>query len=205
MSTLLSINSSARTTGSVSRELSSEFVARWQRAHPDGVVIERDLAAQPIPHLGEALLAAFFTPGEQRTPEQVQTIRLSDALIDELLGADVVVIAAPMYNFSVASTLKAYIDHVLRAGRTFKYTAAGPEGLVPPGKRVVVFTTRGGVYSTGPAKSMDFHETYLRAVLGFIGLTDVEFVHTEGLALGPEAASQAVEATRSAIPELAAA
>lgn len=204
MSTLLYINSSARNAGSVSRELSAEFVQRWQAAHPDGTVIERNLTTDPIPHLDEALLAAFFTPPAQRTPEQAETIRLSDRLVDELLAADVIVIAAPMYNFSVPSTLKAYIDHVLRAGRTFKYTEAGPVGLVPAGKRVVVFTARGGVYSQGPGKSLDFHETYLRAVLAFIGLTDVQFVHTEGLALGPDAAAQALEASRSTISSLAA-
>lgn len=205
MQTLLYVNSSARSTGSISRELSAEFVRRWQRSNLAGRVVERNLTAQPVPHLDEALLGAFFTPAGQRTQAQADTIRLSDQLIDELLAAEVIVIAAPMYNFSVASTLKAYIDHVLRAGRTFKYAETGPVGLVPAGKRVVVFTARGGVYSQGPGKSLDFHETYLRAVLRFIGITEVEFVHTEGLALGPEAAAQAVEATRSAIPGLIAA
>lgn len=205
MATLLHINSSARSASSVSRELSAEFVERWQRANPGGTLVEHDLGRERIPHLSEDMLAAFFTPADQRTPEQARTIALSDRLVDELLAADVVVIAAPMYNFSVASTLKAWIDHVLRAGRTFRYTEKGPVGLVPAGKRVVVFTARGGIYSEGPAKSLDFHETYLRAVLGFIGIAEVEFVHTEGLALGPEAAAQAVEATRSAIPALVAA
>lgn len=205
MTQLLYINSSARSEGSVSRELSAEFVRRWQAANPAGTVVERNLTVDPIPHLGEQTLGAFFTPAEQRTAEQAQIIRLSDTLVDELLAADVVVIAAPMYNFSVTSTLKAWIDHVARVGRTFKYTETGPVGLVPADKRVVIFTARGGVYSQGPAKSMDFHETYLRGVLGFIGITKPEFVHTEGLGMGPEAAAKAIEQTRSAIAELVAA
>lgn len=204
MSTLLHINSSARGAGSISRQLSTEFVQLWKQENLGGAVVDRDLSTAPVPHLDEALLGAFFTPVEQRTPAQAQIVKLSDQLIDELLAADVVVIAAPMYNFSVPSTLKTWIDHVLRAGRTFKYTDSGPVGLVPGDKRVVVFTARGGVYSQGSGRSMDFHETYLRGVLGFIGLTKVEFVHTEGLALGPETAAKAVEATRTAIPGLVA-
>lgn len=202
MAQLLYINSSARSEGSVSRELSAEFVKRWQAANPTGTVIERNLTVTPIPHLDEKSLGAFFTPAEQRTAQQAEIIRLSDGLVDELLAAEVVVIAAPMYNFSVTSTLKAWIDHVLRVGRTFKYTENGPVGLVPADKRVLVFTARGGIYSQGAAKSMDFHETYLRGVLGFIGITKPEFVHTEGLAMGPEAAAKAIDQTRSAIEGL---
>ncbi len=205
MPTLLYVNSSARSAGSVSRQLSAEFVQRWLKANPSGRLIERNLTAEPIPHIDEELLGAFFTEPTQRTPEQQGIIRLSDELIDELFAADVIVIAAPMYNFSIASTLKAYLDHVIRSGRTFKPSETGTAGLLPAGKRVVVFTARGWTYSDEPAKSMDFHETYLRAVLGFIGLSEVEFVHTEGLALGPETAAKAVEATRSAIPCLVAA
>ena len=202
MPKLLYVNSSARSEGSVSREMSARFVGQWQAAHPDGIVVERNLTVDPIPHLDELALGAFFTPPEQRTPQQIETIRLSDRLVDELLDADVVVIAAPMYNFSVTSTLKAWIDHVLRAGRTFKYTESGPVGLVSSDKRVLVFTARGGVYSQGPDRNMDFHETYLRGVLGFIGVVKPEFVHTEGLAMGPEAAAQAIERTRAAIEGL---
>src|SRR2546426_11152579 len=166
MAKILHINSSVRNQGSLSRQLTGEFLAKWKPANPSDVVIERDLAANPVPHLTEKMMGAFFTPAEQRTPEQAQTVQISDALVDELLAADVIVIGAPMYNFSVSSTLKAWIDHVARAGLTFKYTENGPVGLVQ-GKKVVVFTSRGGVYSHGAAKAMDFHETYLRAVLGF--------------------------------------
>jgi FMN-dependent NADH-azoreductase len=201
MAKVLHINSSVRSTGSVSRQLSSEFIAKWQTAHPAGTVVERDLAANPVPHLTEQMMGAFFTPAEQRSAEQAQTVQLSDALVKELLEADIIVIGAPMYNFSVSSSLKAWIDHVARAGITFKYTATGPVGNVT-GKKVYVFTSRGGVYSEGPAKVMDFHETYLRGVLGFLGMQDVTFIHSEGLAMGDEASAKALEQSRKTIAEL---
>lgn len=201
MSTLLHINSSVRSRGSASRQLTAEFVQKWKASHPDGRVVERDLAAQPVPHLTEQTIGAFFTPAEARNAEQAYAVKLSDQLVAELTAADVIVIGAPMYNFSVSSALKAWIDHIARAGVTFKYTESGPVGQLT-GKKVIVFTSRGGVYSHGPAKSMDFHETYLRGVLGFVGLTDVTFVHTEGLALGETAASDAFAKTRTAMDEL---
>ena len=204
MANILHINSSVRTAGSLSRQLSAEFLGQWRANHPTDSIVERDLAAQPVPHLSEEILGAFFTPAANRTPAQNQTAQLSEQLIAELFAADVIVIGAPMYNFSISSGLKAWIDQVARAGLTFKYTETGPVGLVT-GKKVYVFTSRGGVYSSGPGKAMDFHETYLRAVLGFIGLTDITFVHTEGVALGEAAVGNALTQTRSAITELAAA
>ncbi|MFC3106518.1 FMN-dependent NADH-azoreductase [Undibacterium arcticum] len=204
MATILHINSSVRNAGSISRQLTAEFLSKWQAIQPADVIVERDLAANPVPHLTEQMMGAFFTPAEQRSPEQAQTVQLSDDLVAELLSADTIVIGAPMYNFSVSSTLKAWIDHVARAGLTFKYTETGPVGMVQ-GKKVYIFTSRGGVYSQGPAKSMDFHETYLRAVLGFIGLTDITFIHTEGLAMGDAAVADALTQTRQAIGELVAA
>lgn len=201
MTTVLHIDSSVRNTGSISRQLTGEFIAKWQAAHPDDKIISRDLAANPVPHLTEQMMGAFFTPAEQRTEQQAQTVKVSDELIGELLAADVIVIGAPMYNFSVSSTLKAWIDHVARAGITFHYTENGPVGKVT-GKQVYVFTSRGGVYSEGPAKVMDFHETYLRGVLGFLGMTDITFIHSEGLAMGEDAASKAVAHSRQAIADL---
>lgn len=203
MSTLLHINSSVRNEGSISRQLTAEFLQRWKAASPQTDVIERDLAAAPLPHLNEETLGAFFTPADQQSPEQAAALALSNALVAELIQADVIVIGAPMYNFSISSGLKAWIDHVARAGITFKYTESGPVGLLT-GKKVYVFTSRGGVYSEGPGTAMDFHETYLRGMLGFIGLTDVTFVHTEGLALGQESAETAVSRTRQAIDTLVA-
>ncbi len=204
MSTILYLNSSIRNTGSVSRQLSGEFIEKLKSAHPGAKVIERDLATRPIPHLDEAMMGAFFTPETQRTPEQTKIVGLSDELVAELVGANTIVIGAPMYNFSVSSTLKSWIDHVARAGVTFRYTDKGPEGMLKD-KKVYIFTSRGGVYSTGPAKAMDFHETYLRAVLGFIGLTDIHFIHSEGLAMGDEAVNSAVTGSRNAMDALIAA
>jgi FMN-dependent NADH-azoreductase len=198
MTTLLHINSSVRNEGSISRQLSAEFLEKWKAAEPGARIVERDVAAHPLPHLTEQTVGAFFTPAEQRSPEQARAVELSDKLVAELNAADVFLIGAPMYNFSVSSSLKAWIDHVARAGLTFKYTESGPVGLLQ-GKKVYVFTSRGGVYSQGPAKVMDFHETYLRGILGFIGLTDITFIHTEGLAMGEDAAADAVSQTRKAI------
>lgn len=204
MSTVLHINSSVRKQDSVSRLLTSEFIAQWKTANPQDVVMERDLALDPAPHLTEQVLGAVFIPQDQRSPSQAQDAQLADALIAELMAADVIVLGAPMYNFSVSSSLKAWIDHVARAGTTFKYTESGPVGLLS-GKKVYVFTARGGVYSHGPATAMDFHETYLRAVLGFIGLTDVSFIHSEGLGMGPDAVDSAIADSRQAIDLLMAA
>jgi FMN-dependent NADH-azoreductase len=203
MTTLLHINSSVRNEGSISRQLTAEFIQKWHAAHPGDKVIERDLAASPIPHLNEETMGAFFTPADSRSPVQAEAVRLSDQLVSEVQQADVIVIGAPMYNFSVSSGLKAWIDHVARAGVTFKYTSEGPVGLLQ-NKKVYVVTSRGGVYSQGAGKAMDFHETYLRGVLGFIGLTDITFIHTEGLARGEQAVQEAVCQSRDAIDAIVA-
>jgi FMN-dependent NADH-azoreductase len=201
MANILFINSSARSTGSISRQLTGEFIEQLKAAQPGSSVVERDVAAHPIPHLDEKMLGAFFTPAEQRSAEQKALVNISETLIAEVNAADTIVIGAPMYNFSITSTLKAWIDHVARAGVTFKYTETGPVGLIQ-GKKVYVFTSRGGVYSEGPAKAMDFHETYLRAVLGFIGMSDVTFIHSEGLGMGEAAVAKAIAQTRESIGNL---
>jgi FMN-dependent NADH-azoreductase len=204
MANVLYINSSVRTSGSLSRQLSSEFVSKWKAAHPADNVVERDLATNPVPHLTEEMMGAFFTPAEQRSAEQAQTVKLSDVLVDEVEAADIIVIGAPMYNFSVPSTLKAYIDHIARAGRTFKYGAAGPEGQLK-NKKVYVFTASGGVYSEGPASGFDFLATYLRAVLGFLGITDISFVRAEGVAMGEQALADTLAKSRKSIEDFVAA
>ena len=200
----LYLNSSVRSTGSVSRQLSGEFIEKLKVAHPGAQVVTRDLAAHPLPHLSESMVGAYFTPPEQRSDEQKQLIKQSDEVVAELMAADIVVVGAPMYNFSVSSTLKSWIDHVARAGVTFKYTETGPVGLVH-GKKFVIFTSRAGVYSSGPAQAMDFQETYLRGVLGFLGITDVSFVSAEGLAMGDEAVNSALANGRQAMDALIAA
>jgi len=203
MASILHINSSVRQNGSLSRQLGGEYVAKWQAANPAGTVVTRDLASNPVPHLTEQMMGAYFTPAEQRNADQAHTIKTSDALVDELLAADTIVIGAPMYNFSVGSGLKAWIDHVARVGRTFKYGANGPEGLVQ-GKKVIVFVASGGVYSEGPAAAYDHVTTYLRSVLGFLGMTDVTFVVAEGVSKGEEAVAAAVAKGRSKIAAIAA-
>jgi FMN-dependent NADH-azoreductase len=203
MANILHIDSSVRSTGSLTRQLGGEYIAKLKAANPAATVVTRDLAANPLPHLTEQVIGAYFTPAEQRNAEQAAAIKTSDALVDELLAADTIVIGAPMYNFSVTSGLKAWIDHVARAGRTFQYGANGIQGLVT-GKKVVVFVASGGVYSEGPAAAYDHITTYLRAVLGFLGLTDVTFIVAEGVAMGDEAVANALAKNRAQIDAIAA-
>ena len=201
MTKSLHINSSVRNSGSISRKVTEEFLSKWKAKDPYVVVTERDLAINPLPHLTEQTLGAFFTPAENRTPEQNQIAALSESLVQELFDTDVIVIGAPMYNFSITSGLKAWVDHVARAGVTFKYGESGPVGLLT-GKKVFIFTTSGGVYSQGPYAAMDFAGTYLRAVLGFIGLTDVQVIYSEGLATGDVGVEKALAQTSDTINEL---
>lgn len=191
MSTLLHIDSSARYSNSISRQLTAATVAQWKLKNTDGKVIRRDLAEEALPHISEAMLGAFFTPAEKRTPEQQAVIAKSEQLVEEIFAADTLVIGVPMYNFAPPSALKAWIDHVMRAGRTFHYTEKGPAGLVT-GKRAIVILSRGGVYSEGPAQAMDFQSAYIKSVLGFIGITDVELVIAEGVSMGEEKTKQAI-------------
>jgi len=200
---LLHIQSSPRLEGSITRDLSTRYVERWRAEHPGGTVTVRDLGLEPVAHLGLDLLGGFFSPPENLTPAQAAALKVSDALIAEVEAADIVVIGVPMHNFSVPSTLKAWIDHVVRARRTFQYTAEGPKGLMG-GKRAVIFISRGGVYSEGAARAADFQEPYLRTILGFIGIRDVTFVRAEGVALGPDQAAEAVNEAHAEIDHLAA-
>lgn len=180
MSRVLIIESSARQHDSISRQLTRDFIAQWQSAHPTDAITLRDLAANPVPHLDETLLGGWMKPQEQRTAEELKALQRSNELTDELLAADVLVMAAPMYNFTIPSTLKAWLDHVLRAGITFKYTETGPQGLLT-GKRAYVLTARGGIHAGGAS---DHQEPYLRQVMAFIGIHDVTFIHAEGLNMG---------------------
>lgn len=202
MANLLFVSSSLFGDGSQSRLIASEFIDRWRQSHPRTTVVERELTADSIPHLSLATLAASMVPADTRSPAERQAAALADALIEEVEAADVIVLAAPMYNFSIPSTLKAWIDHIASAGRTFRYGAAGPEGLLK-GRKVFIITGRGGIYSdNSPAKGMDFQAPYLRAMLGFLGLDDVTFIHVEGLKISPEAAASGIERARKAIGDL---
>lgn len=195
---ILQINSSARPGQSQSTRLADSIVERLRRANPAATLTVRDLGRAPHPALDEAALGALFTPADQRTPEQAARVALDDALIAELKAADVVVLGVPMYNFGVPTQLKNWIDAVARAGVTFKYTDKGAVGLVQ-GKKVYVALTRGGLYRNTPA---DTQTPYLQAFLGFIGMTDVDFIFAEGLAMGPEAEQKALAAAQTQIDEL---
>jgi len=194
---ILQVNSSARADASISTRLANELVTRI--ATPADRLTVRDLRADPHPVLDEAALGALFTPAEQRTPAQAARVALDDALIAELQAADVVVLAVPMINFGIPSQLKNWIDAISRAKVTFQYTANGPEGLLK-GKKVYAVLTRGGTYRGSPA---DSQVPYLRQVLGFLGMTGVEFIYAEGLAMGPEAEAAALADARGKIAELA--
>ncbi|HEX7116528.1 MAG TPA: FMN-dependent NADH-azoreductase [Steroidobacter sp.] len=191
MKTLLKIQASLYGANGASSRLAEEFAARWLENHPDGRVITRDLSAMPVPHLTAECFAAFGTPPEARTPEQRELVAYSDALIEELRAADEIVFAVPMYNFSVPSTLRAYFDHIARAGVTFRYTENGPEGLIK-GKKAYVLLTRGGIYNG----ESDTQSPYLRQFLSFIGLTDLRFIYAQGLAL-PDREKSLEDARRS--------
>jgi len=195
MKTLLQINSSLFGQGGQSSQLTDRFVAAWRAGNPDGTVIVRDLAADPIPHLTAERFAAFLAKPEERTPAQHAIAAESDALIEELKRADVVVLGLPMYNFGLPSTLKAYFDHVARAGVTFRYTENGPAGLLK-GKEVHVFATRGGLYAGTPR---DTQTGYVRDFLRFIGIDRVHFVYAEGLNMGAARKDEALASARAAI------
>ena len=189
MTKVLIIDSAATGEASVSRKLTAEFADRLRRVDPTVQITHRDVGTVTIPHL-TAETVGVIRGGEPDNNAARAAIALSDQLVAEVKDADVLVIGAPMYNFGISSTLKAWFDHILRAGITFRYTAEGPEGLVSA--KAVVIETRAGLYSEGPAAAMDGQEPHLRTLLGFMGVNDVTFVRAEKLAFGPDAASQAI-------------
>ena len=183
---ILQINASARREGANSTRLANAIVDRLKAANPDGQVTLRDLAVTPHPMLDEAALGALFTPADQRTPEQAARAALDDALIAEIQAHDTIVLGVPMYNFGIPAQLKNWIDAIARAGVTFRYTEAGPEGLLK-GKKVYLALARGGLYRD---TDKDAQVPYLKNVLGFLGMTDLSFIYAEGLNMGPEAAAK---------------
>jgi FMN-dependent NADH-azoreductase len=193
MTNILYLTSSPRGSDSYSSSVATRVIEELRRIHPGASVTTRDLARDPLPHVDADFVVATRSPNGPQTDTQRAMLARSDALVDELLKADILVIASPMYNFGIPSTLKAWIDHVCRAGRTFRYTEKGPEGLAK-GKRAILIDARGGIYSSGPAQAMNHQSTYLRTVLGFLGINDVEEIDVEGIGLGPDAAKKAIEA-----------
>lgn len=194
MTRILFVTTSPRGEESLSTRVARTLVDELEAANPGARVLERDLGAAPLPHLDGTLIGGFFSPDDQRTVEQKAAIARSDDLIAELKAADIVVIASAMINFSITSTLKSWLDHLARSGLTFRYTPDGrPEGLVT-GKKVYIVLATGGVYSAEPMNAIDFQAPYLKHMLAFMGLTDVEIVRVEGSIFGPESVEQAVGA-----------
>ncbi|MBJ6107896.1 FMN-dependent NADH-azoreductase [Hymenobacter sp. BT523] len=179
---ILQIISSARGAESYSTRLSQGIIDKLLAAHPGSTVVVRNVATHPFPHLEEAHLQAYFTPAEGRSPEQQEAVRHSDEAIAQVMAADVLVVGVPFYNFSIPSSLKSWLDHLTRAGVTFRYTPSGPEGLIK-GKKVYLAVASGGIYSEGPMQAYDFAAPYLRTVFGFLGLTDVTVARAEGVKL----------------------
>ena len=202
---LLHIDSSPLGTSSVSRQLTQRIAAQWRATHPGTVVEYLDLAVDAPNHLNGDSLGFRLGPdavGQSETQRKENAI--SEALVSQFLAADVVVLGAPMYNFSVPSQLKAWIDRVAQAGRTFTYTAKGPQGLAG-GKTVVIASSRGGAYSANPVLAfLDHQESYLKTVFGFFGVTDIRIVRAEGVAMGEAVKAQALEAAEREINALTA-
>jgi len=193
MTTILHLDSSAKPQGSATKDLTRATVEKLQQADPDSKVIYHDLAANPLPHLSPETLAALFT-GQDHAG-----VQLSDKLVDELLAADTIVIGAPMYNFGIPSQLKAWIDHVWRAGKTFKYTAEGTVNGLAAGKKAIIVVSTGGIYAEGPMVPFDHVTPYLKQALGFIGITDVTVIRAEKQAFGAEIAAQEIQTAKQEI------
>lgn len=200
MKTILQINNSLFGEQGQSSKMANDFVDQLQANSDATQLIRRDLHAKPLPHLDGNRFKAFTTPAAERDAAQQAVVAESDALINELRDADIIVLGMPLYNLGVPSTFKAYIDHVARAGETFRYTATGPEGLLE-GKKVYIFAARGGKYE---GTAMDTQSAYLRHVLGLMGIQDVEFIYAEGLNMGGDVADKALAAAQDLIRQKAA-
>ncbi len=199
---ILHIDSSPFLNGSVSRELSADVVSAWKKHHPGGSVTYRDVGTNPPSHLSAEAMNALHNRSQTTLSDAVRReIAAIDEAIDELMNCDALVIGAPMYNHSVSSNLKAWLDQISQAGRTFMYTSEGPLGLVPR-KPVYLVSSRGGIYSRGEGKVHDFQEPYLRSILSLLGLVDVTVVRAEGVGLSPSAKSSAMAEARRVIDGL---
>jgi FMN-dependent NADH-azoreductase len=199
---VLHIDSGILGDHSVSRRLTAAVAAQIKAEQPGAAVTYRDLVANPLPHLSGAHLMAANAKPEDVDAQVAAEVEESTAVLEEFLAADTVVLGVPMYNFSLPSQLKAWIDRVAVAGKTFRYTAEGPEGLAK-GKKVIIVSTRGGHYSAGPAAVMDHQESYLRSVLGFLGITDIEIVRAEGLNLSDDSKVEAISEAERVISDRA--
>lgn len=203
MSSILLVTSSPR-EDSLSTKVAADLVGKLSSKNPDATVVHRDLGKRPIAHLDTVTTSAIRKQAADRNAQEAAAAAGSDELVAELLAADSVVIATGLINFNIYSTLKSWIDNVARAGLTFRYTAEGPEGLAT-GKKVYIVLSAAGIYSDGPAAGMNHAVPYLKTVLAFMGMTDVEVVYVEGTAFGPDAFEKALEDADARITELAAA
>lgn len=202
MSHILLITSSPRAESystKVARSLADKLASR----SPDSTVVVRDLTHEPLPHIDDAFVVARALAAENLTAVQKGALAVSDMLLKELFAADTLIIAAGMINFGIPSNLKAYIDYIVRPGVTFKYSEKGPEGLIK-GKKVYLVLARGGVYTQGPMRQLNFQDPYLRTTLGFIGLSDIDVITVEGVAFGPEVAERAFRAALEQVSAIAA-
>src|ERR1700743_3352420 len=198
---ILHIDSSPLGDNSVSRKFTAKVLDGLKAKHPDAKVTVRDFGQNPLPHLNGTVISAFFTPPDKHTDIQAEAIKLSDQMVAELVAADTIVIGVPMWNFSIPSSLKAWIDHVVRAGKTFKYGANGPEGLLAPGKKAILVLSSGGIYSTGPMAALEHQASYMKSALTFLGLRDVIFIRAEGVAMGPDAVKAAMQTAEAQVSE----
>jgi FMN-dependent NADH-azoreductase len=201
MNRILLITSSPRAESYSTRVAGK--LAQQLAGRPGSSLTVRDLTRQPLPHIDDSFSVARNTPPDLLTSTQKSALSLSDTLLTELFAAETVIIAAAMINFGIPSSLKAYIDHIVRPGITFRYGSNGPEGLLR-GKKAYLVVARGGNYSAGPMQALTFQDTYLKATLGFIGVTDVEVIALEGVAFGPEAAEKAVSGALARVDAIAA-
>jgi FMN-dependent NADH-azoreductase len=197
---LLQISASIHSEGGQSSQLASQFVQAYRHNHPDAHIVRRDLASESVPHLSAERFGAFLSKAHERSEEQRVVVEYSDALIAELRNADVIVLGLPMYNFGVPSQLKAYFDHIARAGETFRYTDKGPVGLLK-GKKAYIFAARGGLYA---GTALDTQTGYVRDFLRFIGIEHTEFVYAEGLSVSADSKAAGLARAGEQIEKLAA-
>lgn len=203
MSSILLVTSSPRGAASHSTRVATDLALKLRDADPRQRIVIRDLVAAPLPHIDPDYASGIYTPAEARTQPQADAVAVSDAVLGELLAADTLVLGTGFINFSISSTLKSWIDHVARAGKSFAYGENGPKGLVT-GKKVYIVMASGGIYSEGPAMQMDHAVPYLRSVLGFMGMTDVEVIRVEGVGMGADATASALEKATARVDAIAA-
>lgn len=188
---ILLITSSPRGAASHSTRIATEFAEKLVAADPSNTLVVRDLVANPLPHIDADYASGIYVPAEARTARQAEVVGVSDVVLDELFAADTVILATGFINFNISSTLKSWVDHISRSGKSFSYGENGPKGLVT-GKKVYIVLASGGIYSEGAAVQFDHAIPYLRGVLGFLGMTDVDVIRIEGVGMGPDAVTAAL-------------